>query len=83
MAVMRTSLVPGLLSAVRHNINRQQSRVRMYETGQRFLPSSRELEQVPTLAMILTGEREPIGWDSAASGSDFFDLKGDVESFLR
>ncbi|MDC0362122.1 phenylalanine--tRNA ligase subunit beta [Halioglobus sp.] len=82
MAVMRTSLVPGLLTAVRHNINRQQSRVRMYETGQRFLPSSRALEQVPTLAMIVTGEREPIGWDSEASGSDFFDLKGDVESLL-
>ena len=82
MAVMRTSLVPGLLSAVLHNINRQQSRVRMYETGLRFLPSSRALEQVPTLAMILTGEREPIGWSSPVRGSDFFDLKGDVESLL-
>ncbi|MCP4840128.1 MAG: phenylalanine--tRNA ligase subunit beta [Halieaceae bacterium] len=82
MAVMRTNLVPGLLSAVLHNINRQQSRVRMYETGLRFLPSSRALEQVPTLAMILTGEREPIGWSSPVRGSDFFDLKGDVESLL-
>ena len=82
MAVMRTGLVPGLLSAVLHNINRQQSRVRMYETGLRFLPSSRALEQVPTLAMILTGEREPIGWSSPVRGSDFFDLKGDVESLL-
>ena len=38
MAVMRTSLMPGLVSAVLHNTNRQQSRVRLYETGLKFVP---------------------------------------------
>lgn len=41
MAVMRTSLWPGLVKALQHNQNRQQSRVRLFETGQRFIPSSK------------------------------------------
>ena len=54
MAVMRTSLLPGLVSAVLRNTNRQQPRVRMFETGLRFLPGEDCLKQVPTLAMVLT-----------------------------
>ena len=38
MAVMRTSLLPGLVTAVLRNTNRQQPRVRMFETGLRFVP---------------------------------------------
>lgn len=33
MSVMRPSLWPGLLLALRHNLNRQQERVRVFETG--------------------------------------------------
>lgn len=82
MAVMRTSLLPGLVSAVLRNTNRQQSRVRMFETGLRFLPGEGGLEQVPSLAMVLTGTRTAEGWSAPASDSDFFDLKGDFESLL-
>ena len=37
-SVMRTSLLPGLMGAVVHNLSRQQERVRLFETGLRFLP---------------------------------------------
>lgn len=83
MAVMRTSLLPGLIDTVLHNINRQQYRVRLFETGLRFLPGATELRQVPTLAMVCTGPRFSKSWTAVpAAAADFFDLKGDVESLL-
>ncbi|TDG13546.1 phenylalanine--tRNA ligase subunit beta [Seongchinamella unica] len=82
MAVMRTSLLPGLVSAVLRNTNRQQPRVRLFESGLRFLPGDDCLKQVPTLAMVVTGDRFEEGWTGNAEPVDFFDLKGDVESLL-
>jgi phenylalanyl-tRNA synthetase beta chain len=82
MAVMRTSLLPGLVDAVVRNANRQQPRVRLFETGLRFLPSGQGLAQVPTLALVATGSRYPESWSVPGDGVDFFDLKGDVESLL-
>jgi phenylalanyl-tRNA synthetase beta chain len=82
MAVMRTSLVPGLLGAVLRNTNRQQPRVRLFETGLRFVPGKDGLQQVPTLAMVVTGARQQEAWTGDSEGADFFDLKGDLESLL-
>ena len=83
MAVMRTSLVPGLVTALSRNTKRQQPRVRMFETGLRFLPSTEGLKQVPTLAMVITGDRFEEAWSLSSDGVDFFDLKGDLESVLE
>ena len=80
MAVMRTSLLPGLVGAVLRNTNRQQPRTRLFETGLRFVPSEQGLLQVPTLAMVITGQRFGESWAVASQAADFFDLKGDVES---
>jgi phenylalanyl-tRNA synthetase beta chain len=82
LAVMRTSLLPGLVGAVLHNINRQQPRVRLFETGLRFLPGEAGLRQVPTLAIVCTGLRFAESWTVPKDAVDFFDLKGDVESLL-
>jgi phenylalanyl-tRNA synthetase beta chain len=82
MAVMRTSLLPGLVGAVLHNTNRQQPRVRLFETGLRFLPGHSGLRQVPTLAMVCTGQRFAESWAVPGELADFFDIKGDLESIL-
>lgn len=82
MAVMRTSLLPGLVSSVLHNVNRQQPRVRLFETGLRFIPGDAQLRQVPTLAMVCSGQRYAESWTIPGDAVDFFDLKGDLESLL-
>jgi phenylalanyl-tRNA synthetase beta chain len=82
MAVMRTSLLPGLVGAVLHNTNRQQPRVRLFEAGLRFVPGSSGLRQVPTLAMVCTGQRFAESWTVPGDAVEFFDLKGDLESLL-
>jgi phenylalanyl-tRNA synthetase beta chain len=82
MAVMRTSLLPGLVGAVQRNVNRQQPRTRLFETGLRFLPADDGLRQVATLGMVMTGTRYPESWTAASAATDFFDLKGDLQSLL-
>jgi phenylalanyl-tRNA synthetase beta chain len=82
LAVMRTSLLPGLMRALTHNTARQQSRVRLFETGLRFLPGDAGLEQRPTLAGVICGRRQRENWSEDGAGVDFFDIKGDIESVL-
>ena len=82
LAVMRTSLIPGLLGAAAHNLNRQQPRVRLFETGLRFMPGQ-ALSQTPMLALLLCGRRMPEGWSSSAESVDFFDMKGEIEALLQ
>ncbi len=82
MAAMRTSLFPGLVNVLRHNLNRQQDRVRLFETGMRFMPDSAGLQQEQMLAGLLYGNRLPEVWGNQVEVLDFFDLKGDLESLL-
>ena len=82
MSVMRTSLIPGLVAAVAHNTRRQQSRVRLFETGQSFVQGEDGLKQEPMLAMAIMGPRLAESWAGGADEVDFYDLKGDLESLL-
>ncbi|MFD2189884.1 phenylalanine--tRNA ligase subunit beta [Pistricoccus aurantiacus] len=82
MAVMRASLLPGLLKALEYNLNRQQNRVRLFETGLVFRGDLDDLEQIPMLGALACGLREPEGWAASRETVDFFDLKGDLESLL-
>jgi phenylalanyl-tRNA synthetase beta chain len=83
MAVMRTSLWPGLLGVMEHNLNRQQTRVRLFESGLRFIPDGKGLPvQDAMLAGAITGRREPESWTEQGETVDFYDLKGDLEAVL-
>lgn len=84
MSVMRTSLWPGLLNAALYNLNRQQSRVRLFETGLRFIPGSDGLPQQDTmLAGLICGRRQPESWSETGEMVDFYDIKGDFESIIE
>lgn len=82
MAAMRTSLMPGLVNVLRHNLNRQQERVRLFESGLRFVGGLEVLVQEPVLAGLIYGSRLPEAWANQAESVDFYDLKGDLESLL-
>lgn len=82
MAVMRTTIWPGLVKALQYNQNRQQARVRLFETGQRFLPEADELIQENVIAGLICGPRQAEGWSADSAVVDFFDIKGDVEALL-
>ena len=83
MAVMRTNLWSGLLSTAAYNLNRQQSRIRIFEMGQCFVPSEEGdlgLSQNMMLAGLICGSRAPVGWTSTKDKVDFYDIKGDLEA---
>ncbi|MFF7708804.1 phenylalanine--tRNA ligase subunit beta [Pseudomonas sp. NPDC007930] len=82
MAAMRVSLWPGLVSALQHNLNRQQTRVRLFESGLRFVGQLDELKQQPMLAGVACGSRLPEAWANGSDKLDFFDVKADVEAVL-
>jgi phenylalanyl-tRNA synthetase beta chain len=83
MAVMRTSLLPALVRTLDYNVKRQQSRLKLFETGQRFVPAADgSLKQEETLAMLAFGPRLTEGWANSREKIDFYDLKGDLEALL-
>ncbi|UTA49557.1 phenylalanine--tRNA ligase subunit beta [Simiduia sp. 21SJ11W-1] len=85
MSVMRTSLLPGLAQALQHNVNRQQPRVRLFETGLTFVPGGKGpagLTQEPMFAALIYGDRLPEAWGHGKEKCDFFDLKGDLERLM-
>jgi len=85
MSAMRLSLWSGLLSAVVYNQNRQQGRVRLFESGLRFVPDTQAnlgIRQDLMLSGVLSGNRYEEHWDLARQTVDFYDLKGDLESVL-
>ncbi len=82
MSVMRTRHWPGLVQAVLHNLNRQQTDVKFFESGLRFIPQGDEIKQENYLSGVVTGSWAPEQWAQKTRPIDFFDLKGDVESLL-
>lgn len=82
MSVMRTTLWCGLLKAALHNINRQHSRVRLFETGLRFVNKDGAIHQEKMLAGLALGSAYAEQWDVTTRKVDFFDIKADVEAII-
>ena len=82
MAVMRTSILPGLLSTLKYNANRQQERLRMFESGLVFSSQESDYQQVSMISGIISGSKYPENWNNNKEMNDFYDVKGNVESLL-
>ena len=76
LSAMRTTLWGGLIETLRHNLNRQQARVRIFELGRVYRSQT---EQPMKLGGLIYGDVQPEQWGAAARRVDFFDLKGDLE----
>jgi phenylalanyl-tRNA synthetase beta chain len=82
MTQMRSSLWPGLIQTLQHNLNRQQGRVRIFETGLKFVPQGDEIKQENVVAGLVYGPLYPAQWGLAPEDAEYPDLKGDVEALL-
>ncbi len=91
-SVMRTSLMPGLLANVRHNLARQVGDIRLFELGRIFLPrqsleglDARDAalpDEPQCLGVVLSGPAAPFSWGVSGRQVDFFDLKRVVDWLL-
>ncbi len=83
MKAMRTTLFLGLLSTISYNQNRQQNRIKIFESGLTFIKLDGDLKQLPVIGGAVVGSKCPANWAVEEDRNmDFFDLKGDVETLL-
>lgn len=81
---MRTTLLGGLLKALEHNMNHGSRNVRLFEIGKCFLGVGDERPtEIERLALVCTGARNEADWQAASARTDFFDVKGAVESVIE
>ena len=84
MAVMRTTLLPGMLGNLKHNLDRQYLDLCLYEKGVVFAAGEGDqIEENELLLLARCGRRNPEQWSHDDAETDFFDIKGDVESVLK
>ena len=88
LAVLRSSLLPGLIGVARENLRRQQQRVRVFEIANRFVLEGNDggkggrFREQKMLAGLALGSRLPEQWGVAAPPVDFYDIKGDLSALL-
>ncbi len=76
--MLRPSLVPGMLTMLAHNLNRNVDDVRLFEIGTVFTGSPDHVDEAQWLAFGATGQLRDGLHSSRAI--DFYDLKGLVEA---
>ncbi|HEV2423219.1 MAG TPA: phenylalanine--tRNA ligase subunit beta [Terriglobia bacterium] len=85
-SALRSTAVPGMLRALRWNLDRGQTDLRFFEMGKIYTTSERSSEGLPAehrlLTLGATGSRRSPGVHDAPRALDFFDLKGDLETLL-
>jgi phenylalanyl-tRNA synthetase beta chain len=84
-SVLRTSLIPGLLKVVKHNLNREQENIQIFEMGRIFYCAGKDPkpEEKEMIGLALTGTWHTKQWYSTTQEIDFFDLKGIVVTLLE
>ncbi len=91
LTVMRSGLAGSLVANVRYNLNRKQSRVRVFELGRVFRADAGAgdgplavagIAQPRKLGGIAYGAAYPEQWGLSERKVDFYDVKGDIESLF-
>jgi phenylalanyl-tRNA synthetase beta chain len=89
---MRSSLLGGLLQALKHNLAHKSQRVRLFEVGRVFVRdasvadsafSVAGIDQPLRLAALAYGPAEAVQWGATTRNVDFFDMKGDLQALLN
>jgi len=80
-SLLRPSLVPGMVTMLAHNLNRDVLDVRLFEAGALFTGSTTEVVERESLSLGLTGHVAASHFATAAD-APFYELKGAVESIL-
>nr|WP_321227860.1 phenylalanine--tRNA ligase subunit beta [uncultured Psychroserpens sp.] len=83
LSVMRQSLLFSGLEAVSYNINRKRDDLKLYEFGKTYHSYNEGYEELKHLSMFLTGNKSNLRWNAPVQKSDFFYLKGIVNSTLE
>jgi phenylalanyl-tRNA synthetase beta chain len=84
-SVMRTSLLPGLLGAVKTNLSYGEKDLKLFEWGKVFIRQGTDdlPQERLMLSGLITGLANPKEWYREERASDFYDAKGASEALLK
>jgi phenylalanyl-tRNA synthetase beta chain len=82
MGVMRSSLLGGLIANLQFNLNRKQTRLRLFEVGRCFVRVGDGYTQPERLAGLCYGDAVAEQWGVPARSVDFYDVKADIEALF-
>jgi phenylalanyl-tRNA synthetase beta chain len=84
-SVMRTSMVPGLLSTLQHNLAQQVKDLKLFEVGKVFIAdtSAQLPREIEMLAALWSGARTEKSWHAQDAFCDYYDIKGIVEGLMH
>ncbi|WP_375235308.1 phenylalanine--tRNA ligase subunit beta [Winogradskyella sp.] len=83
LSVMRQSLLFSGLEAVCYNINRRRSDLKLFEFGKTYHQYPDKREEDKHLSLFVTGNISEERWNTGVTPSDFFYLKGTLETILQ
>lgn len=83
LSVMRTSLYSSLLAVVAHNFNRQVPAVRIFEIGRIFGHRNGAYDERRVVTLMMAGNAPVTRWEHGIRPTDFYDLKGVLNSFFN
>jgi len=83
LSEMRLGLWPGLLATLIHNMNRQQTSIRCFETGVVFERTDQKIQEHTMVGGILSGDVGALNWNESTRTYDFYDAKGDLQALFK
>lgn len=83
LAVMRQTMLSGLLDNTAYNINRKNSDIKLFEIGKTYKKLNKGYEETYQLALLLSGNTSRENWTKSAQKSSFYHLKGTAEQLLK
>lgn len=81
-SILRPSMLPGLLQAIKHNFDHQTFSISAFELGCIHYKNDGKFQEKPTVGIVLTGEKQPHFWEEKSKKVNIFDLKGIVENLI-
>ena len=83
-AQLRNSMIFSGLNVIKHNINRKRSNLKLFEVGKEYHKNNdNKYMELEKLAIFICGNRNNINWNSNEKKSDYFYLKGVVNSLIQ
>ena len=80
LSVMRSGLWGGLLDTLVYNLNRQQTRARLFEIGAIYAKTGQAYTETTRISGLAYGDAMPEQWAEAGRDVDFYDVKADVDA---
>ena len=83
LGVMRQTLLFDLLEVVKHNQNRQNPDLKLFEFGKTYIKNGEGYKETKKLMIAISGRLEAEQWNSSKNTASFYSIKGIVNSVLQ